>query len=266
MYEKKVSVAQPTAVLGIFDDSGSMGDSLFGTSDPKFKWNERYFGLTLKELLNRCMATRNGAPIIKARYYLGVTIYGSQTRRWGREVMPIDEAVEAFAKDGNSLGLGGKLGGTDAKAAFELTYDVAERVVVDERFKKSFPLLVLHLTDGESQSDARPVAQKLMQLSTEDGPVLVANAYIGTQTKLNYRGPDDFPGYVTIDETGPNPDCNRLFDMSSEIPPSVYENLKADGIFPQLRPGARMFFDVRTKEMLCHVFQVVGSQGSRADR
>lgn len=266
MYEKKVSVAQPTAILCLLDDSGSMADALFGTSDPKFKWNERYFGLSLKELLNRCMGTRNGAPIIKRRYYLGVTIYGSQPRPWGPEIMAIDEAVDAFGKAGNSLGLGGKQSGTDAKAAFEMTYDTAERLVADERFKNSFPLLALHLTDGESQTDARSVAQKLMQLSTADGPVLVANAYIGTQTNLNYHGPDDFPGYVTLDETGPNPDCNGLFEMSSEIPPSVYENLKADGIFPQLRPGARMFFDVRTKEMLCHVFQIVGSQGSRADR
>jgi len=39
-----------------------------------------------------------------------------------------------------------------------------------------------------------------------------------------------------------------------------------DGIFPQLREGARLFFDVKTKEMLKHVIQVVGSIGSRSNR
>ena len=46
----------------------------------------------------------------------------------------------------------------------------------------------------------------------------------------------------------------------------AFINLIDDGVFPQLRAGARLFFDVRTKEMLKHVIQVVGSLGSRAAR
>ena len=90
--------------------------------------------------------------------------------------------------------------------------------------------------------------------------------HIGTRTSLNYKGPDDFPGYVEEAEAGPSPDNIRLFNMSSQVPNSMRQNLIEDGIFPQLRPGARLFFDVRTKEMLKHVIQVVGSQGSRANQ
>lgn len=266
MYEKLVSVIFPVLVQFILDDSGSMDELLPGTTDRKYLWVERYFGLIIQELLNRSTAIRNGTSIIKPRYYLNVIIYGSEPRLWGREMMRIDEAVNTFATAGNSLGLGGKLGGTDAKSAVEMGVEVLKRALAGELFKQSFPSISLHLTDSASQSDPTGAAQNLMQLSTDDGQALFANAFIGTQTNLNYSGPDDFPGYLDADEAGPDADCLRMFHMSSRIPSSVHANLKADGVFPQLRDGARLFFDVRTKEMLRHVIQVVGSQGSRADR
>ena len=54
--------------------------------------------------------------------------------------------------------------------------------------------------------------------------------------------------------------------MSSVAPEAITANLKADNIFPQLRDGCRLFFDVRTREMLKHVIQVIGSMGSRMAR
>jgi hypothetical protein len=54
--------------------------------------------------------------------------------------------------------------------------------------------------------------------------------------------------------------------MSSTAPQTIEDNLRGEGIFPQLRPGAKLFFDVRTKEMLKHVIQVIGSMGSRMAR
>ena len=96
--------------------------------------------------------------------------------------------------------------------------------------------------------------------------MLVVNAYIGTQTSLNYQGPEDFPGYLDVSEAGPGNDNIRLFEMSSVAPDCIVDNLKAEGIFPEFRSGARLFFDVRTKEMLKHVIQVIGSIGSRMER
>lgn len=126
--------------------------------------------------------------------------------------------------------------------------------------------MVLHLTDGESQTDASAVAEQIKQMATTDGNVLLVNAYIGTQTSLNYQGPEDFPGYVDIAEAGPRDDNMRMFSMSSVMPESIRANLAVDTIFPKMRAGSRLFFDVRTKEMLMHVIQVVGSIGSRAVR
>lgn len=51
--------------------------------------------------------------------------------------------------------------------------------------------------------------------------------------------------------------------MSSVIPDTMRENLAYDSIFPSVRENIRLFFDVRTNEMLKHVIRVVGYGGSR---
>ena len=265
-YEQKISRAKPGLIVFDVDDSGSEKDPLPGTTDPKYQWVERYVGILLKELLARSTELRGDEAIVKARYFLTVVIYGSTPRLWGAETMDIQACVDKYAQEANSLGLGGNLGETDALASLEMIYDHLSRTIIDERFRQSFPPMVFRLTDGMSQSDARQMAEKVKALSTEDGNVLVVNAYIGTQTDLSYKGPEDFPGYVDVSEVGPSEDNISLFEMSSEMPETIRMNLIEDGIFPALREGARLFFDVRTKEMLKHTIQVVGSLGSRADR
>ncbi|HLC14945.1 MAG TPA: hypothetical protein VJL89_01800 [Thermodesulfovibrionia bacterium] len=44
-YMRKVERQHPTLICMILDDSGSMGESLPGTSDPKFLWVEDFQGL-----------------------------------------------------------------------------------------------------------------------------------------------------------------------------------------------------------------------------
>jgi hypothetical protein len=265
-YDRKISRQNPGFIVAVLDDSGSQGDHLPGTTDPKYQWNERYFGIILKELLARSTEVKADGVVVKPRYYLSVIAYGGSPQVWGSEQMDIEAAVERYTKAGNSLGLGGHLGGTDAAAALQVAHDQLQRAVGSERFRDSFPPMLFHLTDGMSQTDAQPVVNEIKQLSTADGNVLVVNAFIGTQTSLAYQGPEDFPGYVDAAEAGPSADNVRLFNMSSEAPECIRQNLIADGVFPKLRSGARLFFDVRTREMLKHVIQVVGSIGSRMGR
>jgi hypothetical protein len=258
-YEQKISQANPGLLGLILDDSGSMADNLPGTTDPKFKWVEWYFGLILHELLARCSELKGNDAIIKPRYYLTVLTYGSHPVLWGSPEMNIQEAVERFSKSGNSLGLGGHLSGTDTEAAFAEMLDHLKKSLAGERFKNAFPPLVFHLSDGESATNAAPVAEEMKRQSTADGGLLVSNAFVGTRTKLAYTGPSDFPGYLAVEEAGPNEYNIRLFEMSSQAPAALEVNLKAEGIFPMFRSGSRLFFDVRGKEMLKNVIQVVGS-------
>jgi len=297
-YTQKISRVKPGLIGLVLNDSGSMADKLPGTSDPKYQWVERYVGIIFDELLSRSSDIKGNMPVIKPRYYLYILKYGSDTELWGDGEMDIEAAVELFSNSGNSLGLGGHMGGTDAEKALRQMYDYLTQALAGERFKDSFPPMIFHLTDGESWTDATNYTDQIKKLSTNDGNVLIANAYIGTQTSLSYAGytdqikklstndgnvlianayigtqtslsyagPEDFPGYVDLSEAGPGEDNVRLFNMSSEAPECILDNLKADNIFPKIRSGSRLFFDVRTKETLKHTLQVVGSMGSRMAR
>ncbi|HYP26101.1 MAG TPA: hypothetical protein VE262_05220 [Blastocatellia bacterium] len=262
-YQKKVERAHPSLIVMILDDSGSMSWNLSGTTDPRCEWVERYSGIILKELLARCTEVSGENHHVRARYYLDIIKYGSTVEPWSDEELDIGEAVNRFASANGTFGLGGDLGGTDAAAAFQAALPRLQSALAKDRFKDSFPPIVFHLTDGESASDAEPIAQQMMSLSSSDGNVLIVNAYIGTSTALTYKDNQDFPGYLTEQEVGSNPDNLRLFRMSSVLPASLRQNLISDGIFPMIRENARLFFDVRTKEMLKYVIQVVGSGGSR---
>lgn len=266
-YEKMISQREPGLIGLILDDSGSMADKFSPeTADHKYQWVERYSGNILYELLARSSEVKGNDAVVKPRYYLTVVKYGSRPELWGSPEMDIQTAVKLFSNSGNSLGLGGNLGGTDADAAFAEMLGHLKDSLAGGRFSNSFSPMIFHLSDGESHTDATGIAEEMKRQSTTDGNVLVVNAYIGTQTNLSYNGPDDFPGYVDVSEVGSSPDNIRLFEMSSEVPPSIEANLKADAIFPQIRSSSRLFFDVRTKDMLKQTLQVVGSIGSRVAR
>lgn len=264
-YDRKVERAHPTLIQMIMDDSGSMAGPMIGSSDARYSWVERHAGDILTELLYRSTEMSGGNPVVRPRYYLDVIKYGTVVEPWNNEELDIGEAAKKFDPT-RSFGLGGNLEGTNTEQAFQQAYDRLQVMISKERYRDSFPPMVFHLTDGESQTNAEPIAQKIASLATSDGNVLVVNAYIGTQTDLEYTDNTDFPGYVTEAEVGPNEDNLRLFRMSSVVPETIRQNLITDGIFPLMRQGARLFFDVRTKQMLRYVMQVVGSSGSRVKK
>jgi hypothetical protein len=262
-YTKMISRREPGLIELLLDNSPSMRQFLAGTSDPKFQWVERYAGHILKQLLAQSSTPVGDEVVIKPRYYLHTVLYGGTAQVWGDGLMDIQTAVARYAEAGNSFGLAGQIDATDTANAFACACDFWRQALADEKFRNSFPPMLFHLTDGESQTDASAIADQVKRLKTNDGKLLIVNAFIGAETSLGYHGPEDFPGYVSRDEAGPNSYSERLFDMSSEMPPCIQQNLINDCIFPVIRPGARLFFDVRTKEMLKHVIQVVGSVGSR---
>jgi hypothetical protein len=262
-YQKKAERAHPALIVMLLDDSASMSSPMIGTSDSRYHLVEQYSGVILKELLHRSTVVSGENHSVKSRYYVDVIKYGSEVEFWTGAEVDIGEAVKHFASAGGSFGLGGHLSGTDAARAFQAALGRLENALKRDIFRESFPPMVFHLTDGESATDAEPVAQQIMNLASTDGRVLIVNAFIGGDTSLNYTDNNDFPGYVSEEEVGTSPDNLRLFRMSSIMPDSIKQNLVGGGIFPAIREDARLFFDVRTKEMLKQVIQVVGS-GSRS--
>jgi hypothetical protein len=95
----------------------------------------------------------------------------------------------------------------------------------------SFPPIVIHISDGESQ-DGDPIAyaKAVQGLATNDGNVLLFNCHLSmTQADqvLFPSTPDGLPDDL----------AKVLFEMSSVLPESMYHSAIAEGI--PLQPGAR---------------------------
>jgi len=95
----------------------------------------------------------------------------------------------------------------------------------------SFPPIVIHITDGESQDgDPIPYAQAVQSLATSDGNVLLFNCHLS----MTAAEPCTF---VSNEQALPDELARVLFRMSSPLPEPFYRNAVAEG-FP-LQPGAR---------------------------
>jgi hypothetical protein len=106
---------------------------------------------------------------------------------------------------------------------------------------RSFPPIVVHITDGESQDgDPVPYADAVKSLATEDGNVLLFNCHLS----MTACDPFMFPAK---DEDLPDELARALFHMSSVLPEPFYRQAVAEGI--PLQPNARgMAFNA---DMVC---------------
>ncbi|MDP6445050.1 MAG: VWA domain-containing protein [Pirellulaceae bacterium] len=95
----------------------------------------------------------------------------------------------------------------------------------------SFPPIVIHITDGESQdSDPRPYAEAVRALATQDGNVLLFNCHLSMTNAAQCLFPSS-------DAALPDELAKVLFEMSSPLPRPFFESAVAEGLGAQ--PGAR---------------------------
>jgi hypothetical protein len=118
---------------------------------------------------------------------------------------------------------------------------------------RSFPPIVVHITDGESQDgDPVPYADAVKALATEDGNVLLFNCHLS----MTAADPFMFPA---SDQGLPDALARVLFHMSSVLPDPFYRHGTMEG-FP-LQSGARgMAFNA---DMVCLIqFLNMGTQAA----
>ena len=118
---------------------------------------------------------------------------------------------------------------------------------------RSFPPIVVHITDGESQDgDPIPYAQSVTNLATEDGNVLLFNCHLS----MTAADPFMFPAG---DQGLPDDLARVLFQMSSVLPDPFVRHATGEGL--QVQPGARgMAFNA---DMVCLIqFLNMGTQAA----
>lgn len=96
---------------------------------------------------------------------------------------------------------------------------------------RSFPPIVIHITDGES-SDGNPTeyAQAVKERETEDGNVLLFNCHLSMT-------PADSFMFPSSNEVLPDVLARDLFEMSSVLPETIFQRAVSEGF--ELKPNAR---------------------------
>jgi hypothetical protein len=120
-------------------------------------------------------------------------------------------------------------GGTPICTALHRAYTILEQWIAEH--PKSFPPVVINITDGESsEGDPLPYAEPIKDLATEDGNVLFFNCHLSMVEADSFKFPHS-------DEILPDEHSRTLFKMSSVLPDSIAQQAIAQGF--DLQPSAR---------------------------
>jgi uncharacterized protein YegL len=235
----------------LLDQSGSMSESNKAQDAAK----------AVNRVIYEIVLASRAGEIIKPRCYVGVIGYGTIVYPIIGGIIsevaaqPIRiERVERKVNDG----AGGVISvnvempiwvepkaesGTPMAEAFEQAHSVIEKWIQSN--PNSFPPIVINVTDGEpnDHTRAKVAAEKVMNLGTSDGKVLLFNAHItGSKIQNEIQLPSN-----TSEITDQY--AKYLFDISSEIPPRLLQAAQNLGLKPQ--PNARgLVFNATTETLI----------------
>ena len=242
-YEKTATKASPALIIYLLDMSHSMSAEING---------QRKIDVVtdmLMQVAREMVIRSNRGTTPSPRYRVAIYAYNDQVRDVLNGPMPITELMQVGVPQMNPSGL------TDTAAAFEQ----AERLLIAERGNlENCPApLVCHLTDGASTgADPRPVVDRIRSMTFPDGAVLVENIFFDAGALA--RQIDD--PYVWSGVTSPaelmTETAQRLFEMSSPIPPS-FLGLFADRGY-NMDTRARLLFPGETPEIVEAAFTMSG--------
>jgi hypothetical protein len=242
-YSAQINRNQPTALVFLIDQSGSM-DERMSSGKMKSEFVADVLNKTLVQLIVPCQKPEG------VRYYfdIGVVAYGGNGVCSGfggcladAMLQPIPKVKENPLRIEQRMrkvddGVGGVI---EQSVKFPVWFDPCSSggtpmcealrrvagVLVDwcNAHAKSYPPTVIHVTDGASQDgDPEPIAQQLQQTSTDDGPCLLFNLHISTAGGT----PVMFPA---SEAALPDNYSKLLFRCSSPFPPHLLKPAQEKG-------------------------------------
>lgn len=219
-YSAEISRTNPSCFLFVIDQSASMEDA-FGTDGAqkaKADGVADAINRLLQDLVIKCAKSEG----VRDYYHVGVIGYGQNVGPafsgdlLGQDIVPVSKIAEAPARVEERTkkvedGAGGLVeqavkfpvwfdatanGGTPMCAAMTLAQDILENWI--EEHPKAFPPVVIHITDGEStDGDPREAMQKIKNLQTKDGNVLLFNVHLSDNPNADAlsfpQGADELP-------------------------------------------------------------------------
>jgi uncharacterized protein YegL len=242
-YTAEISRANPTALIFLLDQSGSMQEPFGGQPE---KQKAEGVSDALNRLIQNLVLKCAKADGIRDFFHLGMVSYGGRVASAfrgalaGNTLVPIstiadnplrielrkrkiDGASEVFEQQFKfPVWFEARPSGrTPMCKALTLAKQILEPFL--SQFPGCYPPIVINITDGKpTDGDPLEPARELCNLTSQDGNVLLFNAHLSEKQCR----PIEFPG----DEAGlPDDFAKLLFRMSSELPPKLQEAARSEG-------------------------------------
>lgn len=245
-YQAQIRRDNPTCILFIIDQSGSMNDAAMGTQRAKKQAVASVLNRFLYNMTIRC-AQGEGNEVYPY-FHVGVVGYSNDSAQsiftgalQGRNLVTISELASHARLQQTQEG--GRLvtqrvwfdafatGGTPMCAALKLGGDIVSDFIVNHN--ECYPPMVVHITDGEStDGDPTQEALRISNLESRDGKVLFFNLHISSISSTGIIFPSSDAGL-------PDSFARMLFGMSSVLPQRIIEDAGKQGY--GINHGARAF-------------------------
>jgi hypothetical protein len=242
-YDALATAATPALIIYLLDISESMSARMDG--EPKVDVVSKMLKKVARQMVRRSTKGQSVSP----RYRIAMFTYNDDVQDlFGGAITVTDlmnKGIPYMKPEGR----------TDTAQAFRAAEDLLKKEWPG--LQKCPAPLICHMTDGEYTSeDPNGVAQRLMQMGSPDGQVLVENIFLDNAAlKQPVSDPASWPGISS--ETQLATDAARgLFRMSSAIPDS-YRELFMDLNY-SVQKGARLLFPGTTPEMVEAGFMMSG--------
>ncbi|MBY0552778.1 MAG: VWA domain-containing protein [Candidatus Obscuribacterales bacterium] len=257
-YTAEISRANPSCIVILIDQSGSMEDQFGQGTAGKRKADGVADAVNrlLQNLVIKCAKSEG----IRDYYHVGVLGYGDKGvgsaftgPLANRELVPISEIANSPARVEQRTkkvddGAGGII---EQKIKFPIWIDPVykggtpmcealrqSKRLVTEWIRKNvgcFPPIVINITDGEAtDGNAEFVAEEIKRLSSEDGHVLLFNLHISSSNHAAVEFPDD-------QSMLPDDYARLLFRMSSPLPDYMWTMVQEEGIIICEHPKGFVF-------------------------
>jgi hypothetical protein len=244
-YSAEISRSNPTCFLFLIDQSKSMLRPIGGGQGKK---KADAVADSLNRLLYTLVLRCVWGQTVLDRFHVGVLGYGRQVvpalggAMAGRELVPISELARSPLRVEQQLNLvddgrGGKVeqivkvpvwfepagdGKTPMCKCLERAGQIVSGFLLEH--PACFPPLLINLTDGEAtDGDPEAGAQNLRELASEDGAVLLFNAHLSSSSDHTVEFPDS-------EASLPDEYARRLFRMSSQLPPTMQNAARQEGL------------------------------------
>jgi len=254
-YSAEISRGNPSCLVFLIDQSGSMGD-VFGAGEVNQKKADGVadaINRLLQNLVIKC-AKEEG---VRDYFHVCVIGYGANVgpafagALAGRQLVPISEVGNSPARIDQrnkkvSDGAGGLVdqqvrfpvwfetvanGGTPMRQALGEAKTVVEGWL--NQHPNCFPPIVINITDGEAtDGDASSAADEIRKLKSNDGEVLLFNVHLSSQRAAASEYPASEAGL-------PDQFAQQLFRMSSPLPGYMIDIAKKEGM--NVGEGSRGF-------------------------